>query len=242
MSNKEISSLRILAEYISRDPASWSGISLLYLRLAEKEMDAALAVLTKNRTDILTLKGNHDECVLLGAGLAAERLVGVDIYHWIRNIAANWRQACAIVTAMSVAGKEHETPPLVCDSEKYSVGSSILIVEDDAMTSKMVAHHLQQFGVVTTTKNAREATANNIIHNPDIVFLDIHYKDDIYNGFDVLTNMLSRNPKAFVVMFSANRDPATILKALSLGAQGFIAKPFHAADFSHYLAKFACSK
>jgi response regulator of citrate/malate metabolism len=115
---------------------------------------------------------------------------------------------------------------------------SILVVEDDPMTSKMVTHHLQKFGEVATTKNAREATANNAVRSPDIIFLDIHYKDDIYDGFDVLANILNVNPKAFVVMFSANRDSDTILKALALGAQGFIAKPFNAGDFSLYLAKF----
>lgn len=119
---------------------------------------------------------------------------------------------------------------------------SILIVEDDPMTSKMITRHLQPFGTVTTTKNAREAMANNIVRNPDIIFLDIHYKDDIHDGFDVLTNILSANPKAFVVMFSADRDSDTILKALALGAQGFIAKPFKAKDFSLYLAKFARNK
>lgn len=113
---------------------------------------------------------------------------------------------------------------------------SILIVEDDPMTSKMLARHLEKFGNVITTTNAQEATANNTVRNPDIIFLDIHYQDHDQDGFDVLTNILSANPGAFVVMFSADRDQATIKKALALGAKGFIAKPFHADDFLPYLS------
>lgn len=233
------SSIKIdtVLQCISRDPASWSGISLLYLRLMEKKMDATLAALTKNRTDILILNGGNGDCVLLGAGLVGTSPIDEQAYSWIRNIADDWQQACAIIMAMS--GND-QVPPAY-DPEKHGM-LSILVVEDDPMTSKMVAQHLQKFGDVTTTKNAREATANNNVRNPDIIFLDIHYKDDIYDGFDVLTNILSTNPEAFVVMFSANRDPATIFKALSLGAQGFIAKPFHAKNFVYYLAKLEKTK
>lgn len=106
------------------------------------------------------------------------------------------------------------------------------------MTSKMVAHHLQKFGTVTTTANAREALANSSVHNPDIIFLDIHYHNDEQDGFDVLNNILSANADAFVVMFSADRDQATVGKTMALGARGFISKPFKAEDFAHYLAKF----
>ena len=115
---------------------------------------------------------------------------------------------------------------------------SILIVEDDAVTSKIVAYHLQKFGSVSITKNAREAMANDAVCEPDIIFLDIHYKDDIYDGFDVLANILSANPKRFVVMFSGDNDPDTIKKALSIGAKGFINKPFQATDFSEYIERF----
>ncbi len=118
---------------------------------------------------------------------------------------------------------------------------SILIVEDEPMTSRMVTHHLQKFGTVITTANAREAMANNSVCNPDIIFLDIHYHNDDQDGFDVLKNILSANANAFVVMFSADRIPATVEKAMSLGAKGFIAKPFKAEDFTRYLSIFNAS-
>ena len=88
------------------------------------------------------------------------------------------------------------------------------------MTSKMVAYYLQPFGHVITTSNSRQATANYAVSHPDIVFLDIHYQDDLHDGFDVLINLLSADAKAFVVTVSGDRDPATILKALWLVGKG----------------------
>lgn len=119
---------------------------------------------------------------------------------------------------------------------------SILVVEDDHMTSKMVARHLQKFGAVTITANAREAIANNSVQNPDIIFLDIHYHNNEEDGFDVLKTILSTRRDAFVVMFSGDRDSNTVEKALALGAQGFIAKPFHAADFLPYFDKLRAAR
>lgn len=116
---------------------------------------------------------------------------------------------------------------------------SFLVVEDEPMTSKMLAHHLEKFGRVITTRNAREAIANHTVQNPDIIFLDIHYRDDEYDGFDVLSHILGVTPQAFVVMFSSDSDEKTVEKALERGAKGFIAKPFHADKFAHYLASFS---
>ena len=119
---------------------------------------------------------------------------------------------------------------------------SILVVEDDLMISQMVARHLERFGTVITTANAHEATANNSVRDPDIIFLDIHYNNYDQDGFDVLKNILSSNSNAFVVMFSADRDQTTIKKAMALGAKGFIVKPFQADDFVKYITQFTHSR
>lgn len=111
---------------------------------------------------------------------------------------------------------------------------SILIVEDEPMTSKLIAHQLNQYGTVSATSNAREAVANYMVHRPDIVFLDIHYGNESDDGFDVLQKLLSADAEAQIVMVSGDRDPQILVRALSSGARGFIAKPFKAEDFLHY--------
>lgn len=111
---------------------------------------------------------------------------------------------------------------------------SILIVEDEPMTSKLIVHQLHQYGTVSATSNAREAVANYMVHRPDVVFLDIHYANERDDGFDVLQKLLSADAGAQIVMVSGDRDPHTLVRALSSGAHGFIAKPFKSEDFVHY--------
>ncbi len=234
--------LEKLAECIRRDPASWNSIPLLYLHLAKEGSPQALEAiekLTTNDGDTLMLQGAGNDCILLGSQHSHDKLAEMaDTYFWIRDVAMQWRKACRII---NMTAAEDRSPPGPEDTPftPRQGTPSILIVEDDSMTSKMVAHHLQPFGHVITTSNSRQATANYAVSHPDIVFLDIHYQDDLHDGFDVLTNLLSADAKAFVVMVSGDRDPATILKALSLGAKGFIAKPFRTEDFEHYLANFS---
>lgn len=117
------------------------------------------------------------------------------------------------------------------------VSLSILIVEDDPMTSHLASHHLKPFGNVLATSNAHEAVANYMVHRPGLVFVDIHYSNEEKNGFDVLRDLLSADADAFIVMVSSDHDAATIAKCLALGAQGFIAKPFKQNDFTYYLQK-----
>jgi CheY-like chemotaxis protein len=233
--------LETAAQCIRHDPASWKGIPLLCLQQKDgvslQKVKFAIKNAVGNPSEMLELEAGDGNWLLFGVRPSRESLADVkDSYFWINDIAEQWQLACNLLDAVRVAAKTNESNTEV-NTQLLSSSLSILVVEDDAMTSKMVTHHLQQFGVVNTTKNAREAMANNMVCDPDIIFLDIHYKDDIYDGFDVLTNILSTNPNRFVVMFSASRDPSTILKALTLGAQGFIAKPFHATDFLHYLTK-----
>lgn len=230
--------LEKLAEYIARAPESWGGVSLLYLRLPDADaaaLETVIAEAAGSSAGTLAFRGSSGECVLLGAEHRHEKLAAVAVaYVWIDDIAAQQRLACGIIAAMSrnmaPAGRQAALP-------SGKVPLSILIVEDDPMTSQLVAHHLKQCGSLTMTGNSREAVANYMVHRPDLVFLDIHYRGDRCDGFDVLANLLSADAAAFVVMFSSDRDPGTILKALSLGAEGFIAKPFRVSDFAHYLAR-----
>lgn len=224
-------SLATVAEQLRRDPMSWNNISLAYFRLPAGGASVSIEDILNSFPDALTLKGSKNDCLILGAKHPDRLPAELAAHFWIENIAEESSAACGIVASMVTL---HTAPETTKPHQKIS----ILVVEDDPATSKLVAHHLQQFGSVTTTRNAREATANNTVGNPDIILLDIHYKDDAYDGFDVLANILSARPDAFVVMFSGDGNPATVLRAPSLGAQGFIAKPFNAAGFSHYLAKF----
>ncbi len=61
-----------------------------------------------------------------------------------------------------------------------------------------------------------------IAHAPDISVIDINLPG--LSGFELLKRILAHDPKALVVMFSMNDDPAFVSRALAQGAKGFITK------------------
>lgn len=217
---------KMLADLIHSDPASWRETEMLYLRPCPETL--------KDSADLTVVHGQHGDTMILGA-IPADCISAsnASITCHIKDMYLDWQ---FVVELLGFVGTEITTTLPATQHAKMPL--TMLIVEDDPLTSKLVSHHLQQFGKTITTKNAREAIANNNVNSPDMIFLDIHYQDDICDGFDVLTNILSANKNAFVIMFSADRHPATIIKALSLGAQGFIAKPFQASNFVYYVNKF----
>jgi len=59
---------------------------------------------------------------------------------------------------------------------------------------------------------------------PDIIFLDIHMPN--LEGTSVLQKILSLDPKAFVVMVSADSSRENVESTAQQGAHGFLTKPF----------------
>ena len=110
----------------------------------------------------------------------------------------------------------------------------VLLVEDDALTVRMVSSLIRSNHAVFVAKDAEEALAQYMIHAPDIVFLDIGLPG--VNGFEVLRHVRALDPNAYVVMFSGNRDLEHVCHALNLGARGFVGKPFRKENLHYYLS------
>lgn len=211
-------SAHALEDYIRRDPEGWSGIPFSYFR---RTPDAGARTTPDGALMIVGTRGDY---AVLGASLP-------DAVLALPDIAQDWQLTCAILSAMS---ESDVTPPKAPPTQPVS----ILVVEDDAMTSQLVTQHLKKYGNVLATSNAREATANYMVHRPNLVFLDIHYGEDAQDGFDVLGKLLSADKNVFAVMVSGDRHAGTIFKAFAMGARGFIAKPASAASFARYLTAF----
>lgn len=109
----------------------------------------------------------------------------------------------------------------------------ILLVEDDDITRRLVTGLFKEHYAIFAASDAQEALVNYMLHAPDIVFLDINLPDK--NGFQVLRQILSHDPEAYVVMFSGNSYLDNITHALSAGASGFIAKPFSKERMLRYI-------
>lgn len=111
----------------------------------------------------------------------------------------------------------------------------ILVVDDDALTRRVVTGLFKNDFAMITAQTAHEAVVEYMLYAPDIVFLDIGLPDR--NGIDVLHEIISCDPDAYVVMMSGNSHIDTMAATLTTGASGFIAKPFQRDRMRSYIAE-----
>lgn len=110
----------------------------------------------------------------------------------------------------------------------------IMVVEDDSFSQKLVASALKSYNL-TITGDGKGAIMTYVHKAPDILFLDIGLPD--IDGHEVLEKLFKIDPKAYVVMFSGNGDKENVMKAIQLGAKGFVGKPFTKEKLHQYIQK-----
>jgi two-component system response regulator MtrA len=100
----------------------------------------------------------------------------------------------------------------------------ILVVEDDAKLGEQVAASLRQAGYdVVWASRGDEALASDF-SALDLVILDLMLPGA--HGFDVLKALRSEHRHLPVIVLSARHEPRTIVDALHIGADDYLAKPF----------------
>lgn len=113
-----------------------------------------------------------------------------------------------------------------------SKSNSVLVVDDDRVISRLLAHWLKNHGFkAKVLSNGRQAIQNLEDGEPPcLVFLDIimPYAD----GFEVLSQM--RADKKWknvpVIMLTSKSSEATIVRAFNAGADDYVTKPFRPAE------------
>ena len=110
------------------------------------------------------------------------------------------------------------------DGERHSV----FVVEDDSDLLKLVGEVLSKAGFLTRfARNRVEINAEfNKLPLPDIVLLDVSLPDA--DGFQILERIrhhgkLSKLP---VIMMTGRSEVTDVARGLSLGADGYVTKPF----------------
>lgn len=127
---------------------------------------------------------------------------------------------------------------LVCSLHRRRAQRSaleIMVVEDDIFSQKLVKNALKDEYPLTMTSDGQGAIMSYVNRAPDILFLDIGLPD--INGHEVLEKLFTLDPDAYVVMFSGNGDKENVMKAIELGAKGFIGKPFTQEKLIQYIQK-----
>jgi len=100
----------------------------------------------------------------------------------------------------------------------------IMVVDDDRDLLKIINRTLELEGyAVSTATDGKAALALVEERNPDLIILDIMMPE--VDGFQVL-ELLRERYNTPVIMLSARREPVLLQKALVLGADDYISKPF----------------
>lgn len=105
---------------------------------------------------------------------------------------------------------------------------TVLIVEDDKYISNFICMTLKQEGyryIKTTT--GREAISLSYANNPDVIILDLGLPD--MDGSQVIEHIRSYSEKPIIVV-SARQEEAEKIKALDLGADDYVVKPFYMGE------------
>jgi two-component system KDP operon response regulator KdpE len=101
----------------------------------------------------------------------------------------------------------------------------VLVADDEPRITKLVSIALGEEGFrVVTANSGEEALLKAEEVRPDIVLLDIVMPD--LDGIEVMRQLRERRPVA-VILLTAKGSTADKAKGLDLGADDYIAKPFH---------------
>lgn len=118
----------------------------------------------------------------------------------------------------------------------------VLVADDNDDISILFCEllKLNNFDVVGTAKNGREAADLYALHKPDVTFLDVVMPDG--DGIYALNKIRDKSPDATVIMVTSDLTPATSQRLERHKASAVVYKPFDMADIIKAVHKSTSSK
>lgn len=101
----------------------------------------------------------------------------------------------------------------------------VLIVDDDelvAMSLKIILEADPEISIAATGKSGKEAVDLYRVHRPDVLLMDIRM--DGMDGVQAGEEILTQDPQAKIVYLTTFSDDEYIIKALRMGAKGYLVK------------------
>ena len=101
----------------------------------------------------------------------------------------------------------------------------VVVVDDDqlvAISLKTILESDPQVTVAATGNDGKDAVALYESEHPDVLLLDIQMKE--MSGLEASEQILEKDPAAKILFLTTFSDDEYIIKALNLGAKGYILK------------------
>ena len=105
------------------------------------------------------------------------------------------------------------------------MAKNILVVDKTSFNRAMLKNTLNKAGynVIAEAGDGRKAIEQFIIHDPDLVIMEIQLPD--VDGIEALRAMKEIKPDVPVIMCSAAGQQTKVLEAVKAGAKDFLVKP-----------------
>lgn len=102
----------------------------------------------------------------------------------------------------------------------------LMIVDDSNIIRNRIqrAYDNRQFMLVATAVNGADAVEKFKMHRPDVITMDLTMPQ--MDGLDCIKKIIAIDENVRILVVSALSDKATGIRALALGAGGFLCKPF----------------
>ena len=102
--------------------------------------------------------------------------------------------------------------------------TKVLIVDDHPVVlsgcrSLFASDNTVKIEEATDAKSGHRAY---LARRPDVTVIDIKLPD--VSGFELMRRIRKDDPDARIIMFSMNDDPAFVVRAIEMGAQGYVSK------------------
>ena len=132
------------------------------------------------------------------------------------------------------AGRVAESPPAVESSTPVNPDDAAgrpnrirVLIADDYDTVRLILRAFlaaePDFDVIAEAKNGQEDVELAGACQPDIIIMDLNMP--VLDGIAATRESLRVSPHTRILVFSANREPASVRKSAEAGAVGYICKP-----------------
>lgn len=125
--------------------------------------------------------------------------------------------------------------PTYSEIRKKRKENVIFVIDDDNFIRALAIATLSTYGNIVEFTGSDGVLSMYKEKIPNIIFLDIHLSGT--NGIDLLKELKSHDPSAFIYMLSSDSTKKNIVDAINMGAEGFIGKPFSRGNFRDALEK-----